>query len=150
MTYSEKLRDPRWQRKRLEILNRDEFTCQNCGDNNTTLHIHHRLYLKNKDPWDYESNLLITLCEICHSQESESIDFAINELTLAVKSKFLSHQILAISDGFKEYENVHTPEVCADAISFTLKDRRCLEIITELYLEYLNKKNKVNLFQNII
>lgn len=32
MTYSQKLRDPRWQKKRLEILERDSFTCQHCHD----------------------------------------------------------------------------------------------------------------------
>lgn len=30
--YSQKLLDPRWQRKRLEILQRDDFTCQVCSD----------------------------------------------------------------------------------------------------------------------
>jgi len=28
LTYSEKLKDPRWQKKRLEILSRDNFTCE--------------------------------------------------------------------------------------------------------------------------
>ena len=34
MGYSEKLKDPRWQKKRLEILERDNFRCQYCGDKN--------------------------------------------------------------------------------------------------------------------
>ena len=61
--YSEKLRDPRWQKKRLEIFERDNWHCRFCGNQHDTLHIHHCGYLPNKDPWDYPSELLITLCE---------------------------------------------------------------------------------------
>ena len=64
MTYAEKLKDPRWQKKRLEILNRDEFTCQLCNDKDSTLHVHHNKYGSN--PWDIENDKLITYCEHCH------------------------------------------------------------------------------------
>jgi hypothetical protein len=71
-TYSEKLKDPRWQKKRLEILQRDNWTCQLCGATTITLHIHHRKYIKGKEPWEYPDHLLVTLCEICHDGEGES------------------------------------------------------------------------------
>ncbi len=64
MTYAEKLQDPRWQKKRLEILQRDKFTCQLCDDDKTTLHIHHKKY--KGDPWDIENEHLITYCKHCH------------------------------------------------------------------------------------
>lgn len=64
MTYSEKLRDPRWQKKRLEILNRDNFTCTLCGDDKTELQIHHNVYYK--EPWDALNENLTTLCKDCH------------------------------------------------------------------------------------
>jgi len=54
MTYSEKLKDPRWQRKRLEVMQRDDFTCRNCGAKDKTLHIHHVRYLKGFEPWEYK------------------------------------------------------------------------------------------------
>ena len=50
-TYSEKLKDPRWQKKRLEIFERDNWACKKCGDTDTTLHLHHLEY-QNCDPWD--------------------------------------------------------------------------------------------------
>ncbi|GAC1385849.1 MAG: hypothetical protein NVSMB45_15070 [Ginsengibacter sp.] len=62
--YSEKLKDPRWQKKRLEILNRDEFKCTLCGDDKTTLQVHHKKY--NGEPWEVDSEDLITVCEDCH------------------------------------------------------------------------------------
>lgn len=64
-SYSDKLRSPKWQRKRLEILQRDDFTCKTCGDTETTLNVHHIEYGKG-DPWDVENDKLITLCEHCH------------------------------------------------------------------------------------
>ena len=64
--YSDKLKDPRWQKKRLEIMQRDRFTCQNCFDNTSPLCVHHKYYLKDKEVWEYPSRLLITLCEECH------------------------------------------------------------------------------------
>lgn len=70
-TYSEKLRDPRWQRKRLEVMERDGFACQNCGDNEKTLNVHHHYYEKGKSPWDYPESALATLCEDCHADIEE-------------------------------------------------------------------------------
>lgn len=66
MAYSDKLKDPRWQKKRLEILNRDKFQCQYCGDKEQTLHVHHFYYDKRLEPWEYDEVDLITVCEDCH------------------------------------------------------------------------------------
>lgn len=68
MTYKEKLLDPRWQKKRLEIFERDKWKCVNCGDDVDTLHIHHLEYKYNTDPWDYDNCTLVTLCAFCHSE----------------------------------------------------------------------------------
>lgn len=67
-TYSEKLKDPRWQKKRLEILSRDEFTCQACKNSKDSLSVHHKYYDGKKEPWDYDSNTLVTLCNSCHTE----------------------------------------------------------------------------------
>jgi phage terminase large subunit GpA-like protein len=64
MKYSEKLKDVRWQKLRLEILQRDEWACQRCGDEKSTLHVHHKQY--HGDPWDAPAESLETLCESCH------------------------------------------------------------------------------------
>lgn len=66
ITYAEKLKDPRWQKLRLKILERDNWTCRYCGDTETTLHVHHRHY-EGKEPWDTPEELLDTLCVDCHS-----------------------------------------------------------------------------------
>ena len=62
--YSEKLKDPRWQKKRLEVFSRDNFTCVYCTDSKSTLHVHHLFYTG--DPWEAPMDILKTLCEDCH------------------------------------------------------------------------------------
>ena len=64
MTYSDKLKNPKWQKKRLEILNRDKFTCCFCGDKETELHVHHKSYKSN--PWESDNKELQTICKHCH------------------------------------------------------------------------------------
>ena len=66
ISYSEKLQNPLWQKKRLEILDRDHFTCTICGDKETTLHIHHKEYIKGNEPWEYQDDNFQTLCKHCH------------------------------------------------------------------------------------
>jgi hypothetical protein len=65
-SYAEKLRDPRWQRKRLEILEAAGFACEECKATDKTLHVHHVVYTKGLEPWEYYRRELIVLCEDCH------------------------------------------------------------------------------------
>jgi hypothetical protein len=65
-TYSDKLQNPLWQRKRLEVLQRDNFCCNTCGNTKRTLHVHHKTYIYGKKPWEYELDNFDTLCNICH------------------------------------------------------------------------------------
>lgn len=69
MNYAEQLRDPQWQRKRLRILERDEWTCQYCGEKWKTLHVHHLVYRDGLMPWEYSDHELVTACEDCHGNE---------------------------------------------------------------------------------
>jgi hypothetical protein len=74
-TYTELLRDPRWQKRRLEIMQRDGFACVECGRKDLTLNVHHRYYISGRDPWDYPDEALVTLSEDCHETITEQIDF---------------------------------------------------------------------------
>lgn len=65
--YSELLKDPRWQKKRLEIMERDGWQCQTCHSKTKTLNIHHMKY--SGKPWEAKDFQLITLCEDCHKDE---------------------------------------------------------------------------------
>lgn len=71
MNYSEKLKHPKWQKKRLEVLEKANFTCELCGETEVPLHVHHKTYQKNKDPWEYHTSLLAAYCSDCHKWVEE-------------------------------------------------------------------------------
>lgn len=66
LSFEEQYKHPNWQRLRLSILTRDNFTCKLCSDNQSQLHVHHLKYDKNKMIWDVKQSDLITLCDKCH------------------------------------------------------------------------------------
>lgn len=66
LTYTEQLKHPNWQRKRLEMLERDGWKCVACESTEKTLHVHHKTYIKGRMAWDYESTNFESLCEDCH------------------------------------------------------------------------------------
>ena len=47
-------------------MQRDNFSCQECGDSESTLSVHHLIYYPNKFPWEYKDEELKTLCDYCH------------------------------------------------------------------------------------
>lgn len=69
-SYSDKLRDPRWQKKRLCVMRRDGFACRDCGDADSTLHVHHCHYEKG-EPWQTDERFLLTLCADCHEARGD-------------------------------------------------------------------------------
>ena len=77
VSYAEKLQDPRWQKRRLEVMERADFRCQWCGCGDETLHIHHGCYYKagapelvSMEPWEYPLDALWCLCATCHEVAS--------------------------------------------------------------------------------
>lgn len=60
------LKNPKWQRMRLEIMDRDNWTCTKCYAKDKFLHVHHRLYIDGRKPWEYCISDLETVCESCH------------------------------------------------------------------------------------
>jgi len=110
--YFEKLKDPRWQRKRLEILNRDEFYCQSCYDDQSPLHVHHLYYKKDKEPWEYPNEAFLTLCESCHKEETEKRKLREEKLIYVLKKKgFLQDAIKDITVGFFLMPVIHEMDV---------------------------------------
>jgi hypothetical protein len=84
-TYLEKLKEPRWQKKRLEVFDRSNWECECCGDKEKTLHVHHKAYKKNAEPWEYEEHELACLCEDCHEYETY-LDKVLSDLLYKYKT----------------------------------------------------------------
>ena len=89
--YSEKLKHPSWQKKRLQIFERDNFICQSCKSTDQQLQVHHILYSKN--PIETLDEYLITLCENCHT-----------EITIQIEDVKTIFQILQKNKKFKEIQ----------------------------------------------
>lgn len=71
MKYADQLRHPNWQKKRLEVLSAAGFSCSNCGDKETMLHVHHKHYVKGRMAWEYDAAELEALCAPCHDAAHE-------------------------------------------------------------------------------
>ncbi len=103
-TYSQLLRDPRWQKKRLEIMQRDKFTCQNCKDTESTLNVHHCFYKEDSSPWEYPNSSLITLCEKCHTNETQELNKAKKNFLNALSSTgFRAKHFIEITERIERH-----------------------------------------------
>lgn len=100
-TYYEKLEDPLWQRKRLEIMQRDGFKCLRCGSTRNTLTVHH-VYYDRRDPWDYPDHAYQTLCKKgCH-EHVQNLQIQVFECVAKLgvpQLEVLAERLKAIVDG---------------------------------------------------
>ena len=65
--YSEKLKDIRWQKKRLEVFDASGWSCVGCLSKTDTLHAHHKKYISAREPWEYDNSEIASLCGNCHN-----------------------------------------------------------------------------------
>lgn len=113
-SYAEMLLDPRWQKKRLKILQRDKWMCSFCYDDTSTLHVHHKKY--GPVPWEVDNKDLITVCHYCHSLiEIEKPDevIAISQsgewytaISFTNKNSYAVVYYKKIKDGIKRYLSI--------------------------------------------
>ena len=83
-TYKSLLLDPRWQKKKSEVQIRFDWTCQDCGSKEKTLHVHHKYYISKRKPWEYDDDCFNLLCEDCHTTthlEKKALEEAIRTLS---------------------------------------------------------------------
>lgn len=143
--YSELLKDPQWQKMRLKILERDNFCCQVCLDDKTTLHVHHRKYISGRKPWEYTEDDLVTLCAPCHQIETESFKITCDKLLEASQQRLLSNEVSQLADGIMCADITYPFEVILTMIQTVLKDREFQKQVMDLFFERLkNGKKKDN------
>jgi hypothetical protein len=59
---------PKWQKKRLQIMEQDGFRCRRCKREDANLHVHHISYASGKKPWEYPDSNFACLCHSCHHE----------------------------------------------------------------------------------
>lgn len=65
--YSDLLKSPEWQKKRLKLLEAANWECQVCGSGKKQLQVHHRTYKKGAAPWEYDDRDFSVLCDDHHA-----------------------------------------------------------------------------------
>jgi len=102
-TYRELLRDPRWQRKRLEVLQRADWACEECDDDSSNLQIHHHWYENGRDPWDYPDSAISCLCEDCH----ETATILLRSIPRLELNLDALHRLVDFAIELKEEQDAH-------------------------------------------
>lgn len=123
--YAGKLRDPRWQKLRLEVMQRDDWSCQICRDKTKTLNVHHRWYEPSQEPWEATSEQLVTLCEDCHEKESKGRHYYEALFLDILKKKVFHTDIAKLCVAFQGMSLGDVEQVCE--AFFLLPDRALLE-----------------------
>jgi hypothetical protein len=143
-TYLDKLKNPKWQKKRLEILNRDKFECQSCYDTESMLVVHHRVYEKGCEPWEYDNKYLVTLCEDCHTKEhEEKLQYESLLLKEFYLAGFFADDLRELASGLNQTKRlVHIPGVVSSAFAFAFKNKDMQEVIVDMYFKHLEDKKK--------
>lgn len=106
--YADLIKSPFWQKRRLEIMKRDNFVCQFCGDHETTLNVHHIIYIPGNKPWDYKDEHLITLCEPCHLDEEKLKDEDKFIVAQIVQAGINRRSVFALAVELRRYLSDHT------------------------------------------
>lgn len=138
--YAQKLRDPRWQKKRLEVFQRDHWQCQQCQSTEKTLQVHHFDYERAQEPWDSPLEMLVTLCESCHKRETQQMRDYEKLLRRALRrARCGSHDLLMLASAFAEWESWDIPSSLRQGYILTLAaliaDKDRVERLAQTYEE---------------
>ena len=125
-SYREKLLDPRWQKRRLEVLNDHEWTCQKCCDTGETLHVHHKWY-EGINPWDAPNEALTVLCANCHKEETELWREVEPRLVRLMHRLFFADDLSGLLDIWEDVGEFHVSGVMADVVGWGIRNFKTVE-----------------------
>ncbi len=139
--YAEQYKNPKWQKLRLKILERDNWACQKCGDDKSQLQVHHRRYVYGNKVWEYHETDLITLCNECHETEKELMKEVMNQFLETLKISFFASEIneLHCLVSHALYKSKYPPEVLLSAISWVVASK-FEENIMDPYWKWLKSR----------
>lgn len=60
-SFADKFKDPRWLRRRAEIIAAADYQCQDCGATDT-LEVHICYFEQGREPWDYPDEAYRCVC----------------------------------------------------------------------------------------
>jgi hypothetical protein len=125
ISYSEKLRDERWQRKRQNVREKANYKCQDCGSQEK-LEVHHCYYKYGLEPWQYPIDSLRCLCSNCHETRGKI------EMELRARLADLTTKELGLISNLVAGGMGHYPE------------RKIVELVENLRIDKDLLKVKIN------
>lgn len=122
MGWKDELRDPRWQKRRLKILERDKWECQRCADASSTLNVHHLWY--DGEPWDVPDEALLTLCDDCHEAEDAERKDSEQRILAILRAKLpLAWQLESLAMAIAASDRAALNELGGlDALTWSIKE----------------------------
>jgi hypothetical protein len=135
--YKEQYLNPQWQKKRLEILKRANWKCELCGDKDSTLHVHHKVYISGNNVWDYPDNYLVCLCESCHESEGTYLKEYVPAIVKLLKLNFYGESLEPIFWGLENIEDESNCHCIANAVSSVLMYKE-----SQIFIELINGINQ--------
>jgi hypothetical protein len=142
------LQDPRWQKKRLEVLELSG------SEKSARLEVHHSYYERGLMPWEYPSESLHCLCTNCHKEAQANKELLNRQLGRIGCFSDLDRLIgyaMALEcqnegDGVFQVGNYETARGIADA--FGLAAKEVIDLVKDnkvnsSELAYLRKAKKV-------
>lgn len=174
-TYYEKLKSPKWQKKRLEILSERGFSCESCCNESEQLHVHHKIYKKGLNPWDYPDYNYAVLCDSCHSTAHKAIDnfneffgtldvkgcfdqlgifelilnFYFNEENFTFNSEDQTNKLISLHENGADELESHGAACGVFLRTALFMDKPNLDAIMRFRKQKLNKKDLARIFENI-
>lgn len=139
MKYGDKLKKPKWQKKRLEILQRDDFTCQLCKDKEETLHVHHKSYEWGKEPWDYDNDNFVTYCEMCHRLVEEFKDVYDFRIVIKIDEGDLIQFLCMEHDG--SYVFLNYTKDTDQLVALVKMEPKEIEVLVDFYNKHKKPEN---------
>lgn len=99
------------------------------------MHVHHVMYKQGREPWEYDDINLITLCEYCHSYETDFSKKSEQELLDVLKSKgFLTTNIMDISSIFHSLDvSKYNRNEFTSALSYYLRQDGVIDKLVNDY-----------------
>lgn len=118
MTYSDQYKHPKWQKRRLDYIgwmlakyDYDVPFCESCGDDESQLHLHHLLYIKDRKVWEYNNDELILLCGNCHSYFHDLQNELKYELSILCGKPEIAQLLLNIVKKFRKMNPAEVSEL---------------------------------------
>lgn len=72
-SYADKLRDPRWENRRMWFVRKHGAWCRSCKRKGIEFQVHHKVYRKGVEPWDHTDDEMILLCRGCHLEWHQAL-----------------------------------------------------------------------------